>query len=148
MADLHRALHLPLELYRGVTRRVRGSNFNKAAGVDTVLGRPTATLAKGTAVNYTGYDTLIASVARIGASAAVANIPCEWETLNPAVWIVVPTAAIIEDLFEAQAAGSGGFEWALKARASTIDEILIAKGPVYLIETGLRPSSAAATIST
>ena len=146
MADRYRAFNAPVELHRGVSRRYRGSLYLKADGGDTVLGRPTSTLAKGSAANYNNYNTLICAVGSVDGTYTL-DVPCTWETQNPAVFVIGFTADVIEELFEAEGE-LGGFVWSVKARQSTIDELLVAHGPVILHQSALRPGSLAVALST
>jgi hypothetical protein len=142
MTDVHRAFNAPLELYRGVTRTFRIALYQKAAGGETVLGRPTAALELGAAENWTTHPVLIAGLAPAFGVEEPVGLAVEWFTTNPADLTLTVTADDIEAALALLGDGTDRrLVWSVKARPNVspvADEVLLAHGPVVLYETALR----------
>lgn len=142
MADTFRALNLRLELYRGVTRRFRGSLFAKATGGDTVLGRPTAALTKGAALDLSLYPNIRAGIGHPDLDPIPLTVT--WETTNPAVFVMQISDEDIEALLELLPDDDKRAVCTVSAWRETgavkLDEFILAHAPsVTIFDTALRP---------
>lgn len=146
MADLYLAHHAPLELYRGVTRRLSLELFEKATGGDTVAGVPTDPLSVGPAEDWSDYPIVIAALAPavpvfVDGVLQNAQMRCSWFTTNPAVLTLIVDASVIETALALVSESEPDLIWTISGRRETLgvidDEVVLAQGPVYVTETAV-----------
>lgn len=147
MVDLYLAHHAPLQLVRGLTRRIQGSLFTKASGGDNVLGRPTSALSKGPAEDWTDYPFIIAALAPeepvLDADGVPMNVQlrCEWSTTSPAVWTLTVEATKIEEAIALTGQSDRRLIYSIAGRKDTAglvdDELLLTHGPVFLTHSAI-----------
>lgn len=138
MADLYLALHLPIELYLGVTRTFEISLYEKATGGDTVLGRPTEALSKGAAENWSEYPFLVAGIGPASGAAGPLQLPCTWLTTNPAVITLVVPKLTLAAAVALATQPDPRLHFAIAGRRNTganeTDGVQLVKGPVTVYE--------------
>lgn len=145
MADTYYALKGQLQLFRGMTQKVRIELFTKAAGGDSILGRPTAQLALGAAEDWTDYPNIRAAMAPAALAATPIDLDAVWETQNPAVAIVTVSDEAIEAVLAALPADNARVVMTVEAWKET-GAVKLESVPVYhvpdvrILNTALRPA--------
>lgn len=143
MVDLYRALHMPLELYRGTTRTYRIRLFKKGTGGDTILGRPTAALSKGAAEDWSLYPIAIGAMApATGHTPATVQLRLQWHTTNPGELTLIVPSASIEAALALGTDDDQALHWTCIGRRETAgvidDEVPLVHGPVIIHPTAIR----------
>jgi hypothetical protein len=148
MTDLYLAHHAPLELFRGVTRRISVKLYAKALGGDTVAGVPTAPLSIGAAKDWSDYPIVVAAIAPavpvyVEGVLQNAQLRAEWFTSNPADVTVIIEADTLEDAIALAPTENPALVWSIIARRETAgvidDEVVLVNGPVYVTDTAVYP---------